>query len=65
MVDRSAQAVTLRLRRWAELSQDAPARPAVDMSAPAVTARLRELAEVSALCLRLAAIGRDHALTGR
>lgn len=65
MVDRSAQAVTLRLRRWAQLSRDAPARPSVDMSAPAVTARLRELAEVSALCQRLGDMGRDHALSGR
>jgi hypothetical protein len=59
-MDRSAEAVTARLRAMAALSGPRVAR--VDRSAAAVTARLRSLAELSALCARLgeaARLGED------
>jgi hypothetical protein len=58
LLDMSAAAVDLRLRRLRDLSAVLPSsRLLVDMSAAAVSERLRECAEISALALELVAAG--------
>ena len=58
MIDKSARAISERLRRCAELSATMQRR--VDLSPNAISERLREVAEVSALCFRLEEIGRKN-----
>jgi hypothetical protein len=53
----TADEVTERLRRAADLSRDGAPHRGVDYSAAAITTRLRELAELSTLCARLGELG--------
>jgi hypothetical protein len=53
----TADEVTARLKRAAELSRDGAPSRGVDYSPAAVTLRLRELAELSDLCARLGELG--------
>lgn len=54
----TAEVVTARLRKLAQLSASATSTPArIDMSASAVTMRLLECAEISALASELAKAG--------
>jgi hypothetical protein len=54
----TAEVVTQRLRRLAELSRTTAIRSGLDYGVDAVTARLREMSDLSRFCAELVELGR-------